>query len=165
MGKLTACPACVPGDDSSVGKLAVCPPCVPGDDSSVGSSLSDLPVTRVIIAQWDSSLSVLPVSRVMIAQWESSLSDLPVTQVIIAQWDSSLSVLPVARVQFPTVVEYFKGFSQADHKCCLVHSSGRTKEWSGVPLEKSLQSHEDHEMPTEKPKTCQTLAFEKAGQI
>ena len=29
---------------------------------------------------------------------------------MIAQWDISLSVLPVARVQFPAMVEYFKGY-------------------------------------------------------
>jgi len=69
---------------------------------------------------------------------------------MIAQWDSSLSVPPVARVQFPTMAEYFKGFLPADH------SSGRTKraEWlfsKGASLEKSLQSHEDHEMPMDQP--------------
>jgi len=68
---------------------------------------------------------------------------------MIAQWDSSLSVLPVVRVQFPIMAENFKELFLADHMCCLVHGSGRTKEWSSAPLEKSLQSHEDHEMPTD----------------
>ena len=73
------------------------------------SSLSVLSVARVMIAQWDSPLSVLPVAWVMIAQWDSSLSVLSMAQVMIAQWDGSLSVLPMARVQFPVMVEYFKG--------------------------------------------------------
>jgi len=33
--------------------------------------------------------------------------------------------------------------------CCLTHSSRNTKGWSGAPLEKSLQSHKDHKMPTD----------------
>jgi len=66
---------------------------------------------------------------------------------MIAQWDSSPSVLPVARVQFLTMAEY----SPADHRCCLLHSSESTKEWSGAPLQKRLQSHEDHEISTDQP--------------
>ena len=58
--------------------------------------------------------------------------------VVIAQWESeciSLSVLPVARVQLPTMAEYYKGFSLADHMCCLLHSSGiRFNERSGAPF-------------------------------
>jgi len=37
---------------------------------------------------------------------------------MIAQWENefiSLSFLSLARVQFPATVEYFKGFSLADH--------------------------------------------------
>ena len=36
-----------------------------------------------------------------------------------------------------------------DHMSCLVLSSGSTIKLSGAPLENSLQSHEDHEMPTD----------------
>ena len=49
------------------------------------------------------------------------------------------------------MAEYFREFSLADHMSCPVHSSGSIKEWSGTPLEKSLQSHEGHEMPTDQP--------------
>jgi len=77
--------------------LTVCPPCGPG----------------FIIAQSENeciSLSVLPVAPgVIIVQWENE--------------SISLSVLPVARVQFPTMVEYFKGrdFSMADRMRCHIH--------------------------------------------
>ena len=37
------------------------------------------------------------------------------------------------------------------HICCLVHSLGSTNEQSGAPWETSLQSHEDHEIPTDQP--------------
>jgi len=40
--------------------------------------------------------------------------------------------------------------------CYLVFSLGSTKERSGAPLEESLQSHEDHEMPTGQPGLWQT---------
>jgi len=66
---------------------------------------------------------------------------------MIAQWDSSLSVLSVARGQVPTM----RRVSLSDHMSCLVHSSGSTKGRSGVPFEKSLQSHEDNRMPTDQP--------------
>jgi len=109
-----------------------------------------------MVAQWENeciSLCVLSVTLVMIAQWENeciSLSVLSVTLVMIAQWENeciSLSVFSMAWVKFPAMVKYFKGFSPADHMCFLVHSSKR----SGVPLEKCLQSHEDHEVPTDQP--------------
>jgi len=104
-----------------------------------------------MIAQWDSSLSVLPVAWLMIAQWDSSLSVLPVARLMIAQWDSSLSALAGARVQFPATAITSRDFPLADHMHCLVHSSGSTKERSGPPLKKSLQSHEDHQKPTDQP--------------
>ena len=79
-------------------------------------------------------LTVCPLlARAMIAQWENECI--------------SLSVFSMAWVKFPAMVKYFKGFSPADHMCFLVHSSKR----SGVPLEKCLQSHEDHEVPTDQP--------------
>jgi len=37
------------------------------------------------------------------------------------------------------------------HMCCLVHSSGSTKERSGAPLKKSVKSHEDQEVPSNQP--------------
>jgi len=55
-------------------------------------------------------------AQVMIAQWENewiSLFVLSVAKAMIAQWENkciSLSVLPAPCVQFPTVVEYSKGF-------------------------------------------------------
>jgi len=47
---------------------------------------------------------------------------------MIAQWNSSLSVLPVARVQFPTTVEYFKGFFPMITLCQPVLSQ-RGRKW------------------------------------
>jgi len=47
----------------------------------------------------------------------------------------------------------------ADHMCFLIHRSGSTQEQNGAPLEKSLQSHEDHEMPTEQPGLRQNAIF------
>jgi len=72
-----------------------------------------------MIAQWENeciSLSVLSMAWVMIAQWENeciSLSVLPMAWVMITQWENeciSLSVLSKARVQFPAIMENFKGF-------------------------------------------------------
>jgi len=45
--------------------------------------------------------------------------------------------------------------------CCLVRSSGNTEDRSGAPLEKSLQSHEDHEMSTDQPGLRISLAYGK----
>jgi len=36
-------------------------------------------------------------------------------------------ILSMARVQFPAVVECFKGISLADHMRCLIHRSDKTK--------------------------------------
>ena len=60
----------------------------------------------------------------------------------------------MVRVHFyPDHGRVFQGIVPlAYHMCFLVRSSGRTKELSGAPLEKSLQSHgEDHEMSTDQP--------------
>ena len=55
----------------------------------------------------------------------------------------------------------FRGviYSLVDHMGCLAHSSWSTKERSGAPLEKCLQSHEDNERPTDQPGLWRTKKY------
>ena len=77
----------------------------------------------VLIAKWENECntsSAFSVARVMIAQWENECnasSAFSVARVMIAQREneySSLPILSVVLVQFPTMVEYFKGLSLVD---------------------------------------------------
>ena len=64
---------------------------------------------------------------------------------MLAQWDS-----PRPGFNFRPWRSISRDFSLADRVCCLTQFREYHK--SGVaPLEKTLQSHEDHEMRTDQP--------------
>jgi len=102
---------------------------------------------------------------VMISQWNSSLSVLPVARVMISQWGSSLSVLPVARVQFPTMVEYLKRFFPWLITCAPYTQFWEYPRAEWPLLNKSLQSHEDHERPTDHPGLRQKNPMEVEHEV
>ena len=56
-----------------------------------------------------------------------------------------------SKVSFPAMVEYFKGFFPGWSYVLPCTQFWEGQEQSGAPLEKCLQSHEGHEMPTDQP--------------